>query len=452
MSTRIPTGGEGLVAILVSACESLGRPQTDADCIAVALDTLGYDTVEMFSTWGNGALGRAELEPADVQRLGDELVAVVSPMPVVDGLIYRAIMTGICRKMHEHLRKEGAAAKDKAAVEDEDATTMSAYADYERRQGRPVVMDRMLSFAGAARKSIEANGYVSQLPALEKMQYMGCRDRRSIQKLGKVVLAEEESLQTASVATLEECKKVAADACRALAAAGSIEIRQDAYGSSEAGWVAIPGQAHEGRLWVTARATDRLIEAFSGSTITDPTAYASMFRVVMNKFMNESQRKLKHADDIIDKMVDTEVELFSKPGKTMSAAPPAAAAAVEAAPTAAAAPVKGHDGGACLSWLSNGICKKHDAGECMHSHPEGRRGNWMSGRGQKRTRPGGGGGNRSGGGGGGSSSWNGPWDGGWGPQWGPPGWGGNSGWGGNGGQNGKGGKSRGKGGGKGGWW
>ena len=192
------------MAILVSACEGLGRPQTDADCIAVALDTLGYDTVEMFSTWGNGALGRAELEPADVQRLGDELVAVASPMPVVDGLIFRAIMTGICRKMHEHLRKEGAAAKDKAAVEDEDATTMSAYADYERRQGRPVVMDRMLSFAGAARKSIEANGYVSQLPALEKMQYMGCRDRRSIQKLGKVVLAEEESLQTASVVTLEE--------------------------------------------------------------------------------------------------------------------------------------------------------------------------------------------------------------------------------------------------------
>lgn len=42
------------MAILVSACESLGRPQTDADCIAVALDTLGYDTVEMFSTWGTG--------------------------------------------------------------------------------------------------------------------------------------------------------------------------------------------------------------------------------------------------------------------------------------------------------------------------------------------------------------------------------------------------------------
>jgi hypothetical protein len=42
------------------------------------------------------------------------------------------------------------------------------YADYERRQGRPVVLDRMLSFAGAARKSIEANGYVPPPPPPER--------------------------------------------------------------------------------------------------------------------------------------------------------------------------------------------------------------------------------------------------------------------------------------------
>ena len=119
------------------------------------------------------------------------------------------------------------------------------------------------------------------MPDLERMQYMGCRDKRPIQKMGKVELVDEESLQTASVKTLEECKRVAADACRALAAAGSVVIRSDAYGSSEAGWVAIPGQAHEGRLWVTARATDRLIEAFSCSTITDPRSYSRMFRTVM---------------------------------------------------------------------------------------------------------------------------------------------------------------------------
>jgi hypothetical protein len=190
----------------------------------------------------------------------------------------------------------------------------------------------------------------------------------------------------------------------------------------------------------------------SSLTITDPKAYASMFRVVMNKFLNESHRKLKHADDIIDKMVDTEVEMFSKTGKAVIAAPPVAAvpeAAVVAASPAAATPARQGDGGACLSWLANGLCKKHEAGECPHVHPENRRGGW-TGHGQKRSRPGGGGG--------GGSGWNSPWDGGWAPQW-DPGWGGSNGWAGNpgywppnGGQGGKGGKGRGKGGGKGGWY
>ena len=94
------TGGEGLVAILVAACDSVGRPHTEADSVAAALDALGYDTLEMFATWGNGALGRAELEPADVQRLGDELVAAGSAPPIKDDVYYRALVTGLGRKVH----------------------------------------------------------------------------------------------------------------------------------------------------------------------------------------------------------------------------------------------------------------------------------------------------------------------------------------------------------------
>jgi hypothetical protein len=100
-----------------------------------------------------------------------------------------------------------------------------------------------------------------------------------------------------------------------------------------------------------------------------------------------------------------------------------------------------------MGWLSNGVCKKNDAGECPFSHPENRRGSWHSGRGQKRNRTW----TPLGGWGGGGPSWGGSWPepGGWGPQnnpWGP-GWGGQGGW----GKGGKGGKGRGKGGGKGGW-
>ena len=51
------------MAIIVSACESVGKPQSEADCIAAALEHLGYDTLEIFATWGHGALGRAEVEP-----------------------------------------------------------------------------------------------------------------------------------------------------------------------------------------------------------------------------------------------------------------------------------------------------------------------------------------------------------------------------------------------------
>ena len=388
-------GKEGLFQILNDAMGVVGATVAEMVAIATQLDTLGYDRIELLEGWNGGCLGRAELDSADVRRLGDEMVAAAGST-IADGPSYRAYVLQLARRLSEHMRGVGA-----SVAEDEEGDVLGVYSQFESRQGRSVHMSDMCVFVAMARSSIVKHGYISSVPGLAKVQHLGVRTRQNKSKLGVLSVTFEDEGKPASVATIEEAKKVMAHVLRGIAAAGSIEIDTSLYGGRDYGWVTVPGAPHQSRMWVTASAIERFIEAFLSSSVRDAAAFGAMFDVVLTRFLNLSQRRGMHADEIIEQIVDREGASFeTKAAVRVAVSDAEAVTGTSAGASDDAVAATPAQQGVCQSWLANGSCRLYGNGDCPHGHPQRQRGVYATNpRPGPYDRPGNGGGGGGNGGG-----------------------------------------------------
>jgi hypothetical protein len=100
-----------------------------------------------------------------------------------------------------------------------------------------------------------------------------------------------------------------------------------------------------------------------------------MFDVVLTRFLNLSQRRGMHADEIIEQIVDREGASFeTKAAVRVAVSDAEAVTGTSAGASDDAVAATPAQQGVCQSWLANGSCRLYGNGDCPHGHPPRQRG------------------------------------------------------------------------------
>ena len=436
-----------LATVIASAAKECGAPAELTDLVIDALIEIEVTTWPDLRGYGDNCLIAREPSVAALVAFRTALLGTAAGL--VDSATLRTYISCVVLSVQKTHRAETAPTPKVTTPGilepevKERSSTIGAYINLQRLQGREYDLTQKATFAGEALRDVTSWGYISSVPSVLTVRTLGCGAgaKRRI-SLGGM----DDGSGTQSTIELGESKPTDAnDKPRMvtntrciiggiLAVLGGTQIDTATYGGGEEGWVPVPGQVEQARVMLPVKDADDWCWDLTNSPLNG-SSYARMVDFQITYFIEAHAAGGVHPVLILRGMRQDPARYRTDPN------PQAVKDAPAAETLKGGGGSKAGSGADCSSWTVNGNCNDDD---CPHAHNDRRRNAFNGGGGGQ------GGGkksNRGSRGGGGSQN-----DSGWGnrgpsypPPWSQPPWS-------SGGKGGKGkGGNGGKKGGKGGW-
>ena len=223
----------------------------------------------------------------------------------------------------------------------------------------------MAKFVGKGYTQISKEGYLLDVPSLERLAMHGTLGARKKIKLGTGITLAHGGDPTTDLSDVVEARERAHILCKALAACCSQHIKADAFNGSDYGWRNVSGESHSARYFGTWTAFEKFSRALTGIKAGTVASYVVTADKAIQHWLVALARRRQHSDHIIQDMIDMQPHIFTAPeGSAVTASSLPSSASAMAAGTSKEDNVK--DKAVCSQWLYNGSCNNDD---CAYAHP-----------------------------------------------------------------------------------